>query len=521
MVQRNCYLYLLLTALALAGISLFSHTISVQAQVPCPPGFHFEPMSGVGCVQDKCPTSGNMHYSSTQRCICNDGYYGCTKPIDPGFDMTLCGPHCPQNELVACVASPKECPAGATPDSDPTGGVSAGPAQPAQPIPESGEQKPEPENSEQKSNDDAAQITTADLVKNLEEFLAGSDAPDLKSRNAAVAAAATAALLAAWIVAQLAAGIKLDKIMEAVNVQQDKSIEEARKAAEQGRTDTPAADEVAGESKDAATRQKTAPEELGLRETRLRELVSQFLEAEKMHWQELEKAKKELKTATEQVQLLDAQFNVVNKTRCTDAIVEIIDTVLMASKDVLTLGEYETLQKLREKFPDLIKSDKYKDFVYKKFQENVSDAYRKDFIKNMIKTMLAKDHANVTGISPKDMVELIRKPFGVKSLPGGALKEIIIQSLKLVPVVGKVSGKGYDYFEQIYGGVSEYQEHTKTLSTLLQQYGQQFEKQLDLQDQIHTHKVEADFAHRRRITVLQLLGEHLQKKGNTPVILTR
>ena len=518
MVRRNSCLSLLLTALALAVITLVSQIESAQAQVPCPPGFHFEPMSGVGCVQDKCPTSGNMHYGSTQRCICNDGYYGCGKPIDPGFDTTLCGPHCPIGELVACVTSPNQCPAGTTPDSDPTGGVSLSPAQPAQPVPETEAQKPEPDSSDENTGEDAVEITADELIKNLEEFLAGSDNPDLNSRDAAVAAAATAALLASWIAAQLAAGIKLDKIMEAVNLQQDRSIEAAQKTAEQGQKDAAVVDKDAVEGKDMGTSKVTDTPELDLRETRLRELVSQFLEKEKMHRVELEKAKKDLKATAEQVKLLDAQFNAVNWTRFTDASVEIADTLRVVGVDLSTLWQSDTLEKILKEF---VHADKYKDFVYKKFQSDVRIAYGWDFLKNLLKTAAAKAIAEDYNLKLKDVIELGRKPFGVKKMPGGASKEVIIQGLKLVPGVGKVVGKGYDYVEQVYGGMSEYHEHTKTLRSLLQQYKQQLEKQLKLEDQVHTHQVEGDFAHRRRVTVLQSLGEHLQKKGNTPGIRTR
>lgn len=344
------------------------------------------------------------------------------------------------------------------------------------------------------------EITADELIKNLEEFLAGSDNPDLNSRDAAVAAAATAALLASWIAAQLAAGIKLDKIMEAVNLQQDRSIEAAQKTVEQGQKDAAVVDKDAVEGKDTGTREAAETPELDLRETRLRELVSQFLEKEKMHRVELEKDKKELKTVTEQVRLLQAQFEVLINIMTSNACIDVIDlTVFKPALDLnpwVNIGEKSLLKKM-----------------------GISYVYLA--VKNAIKVILTKHYVNESGISEKDVKEVLLKPLGLKIPPGGVSKTILTSGLKRLFKGNPVIGKLYDYGEKTYSAVSDYQEKRKTLESLSKKIGQSLEKQLKLEDQVHTHQVEGDFAHRRRVTVLQSLGEHLQKKGNTPGLRTR
>ena len=84
--------------------------------VECPPGFRWEPRSGVGCVQIDCFKIEHAKYSYTQRCICEDGYKPCHELVDyTGFDESKCKPNCPRVKLIACVKPDEPCPGEKTP----------------------------------------------------------------------------------------------------------------------------------------------------------------------------------------------------------------------------------------------------------------------------------------------------------------------------------------------------------------------------------------------------------------------
>jgi hypothetical protein len=135
-------------------------------------------MSGVGCVQSDCLQIANAKYSYTSACICLDGFKGCYEPIDSsGID---CDPFCPASKLIACVAPDAECPAART---------APGPAGPE----------------------------TPDLVRDLEEFLAGEGVTSPSQGAAAAAGGAIAALLGAWILMNLLAGVPVQDLLKAIS----------------------------------------------------------------------------------------------------------------------------------------------------------------------------------------------------------------------------------------------------------------------------------------------------------------
>jgi hypothetical protein len=103
------WMLLIAAAGAAAGLLFVSRA---QAQAPrCPPGFTFDRMSGVGCVQVGCNDIANARYSYTGTCICNDGFKGCYELVDySDFTKEQCGPFCPFSALTACVASGASCP---------------------------------------------------------------------------------------------------------------------------------------------------------------------------------------------------------------------------------------------------------------------------------------------------------------------------------------------------------------------------------------------------------------------------
>lgn len=96
-----------------AAAAALLYAATVYAQGPqCPPGFVFDRLSGVGCVQEDCGQVSGSHFSYTGSCICNDGLKGCYQPVDySGFDPAQCGPFCPVSALTACIDLQADCPA--------------------------------------------------------------------------------------------------------------------------------------------------------------------------------------------------------------------------------------------------------------------------------------------------------------------------------------------------------------------------------------------------------------------------
>ncbi|MFC2163191.1 hypothetical protein ACFLRF_05870 [Candidatus Altiarchaeota archaeon] len=91
--------------LVLALISQYASAIE------CPPGFEWQRMSGVGCVQPSktCKAAGGG-WSYTRDCICRDKK-GCYEPVDyTSFDRKKCGNFCPGRLLIACVEPGQPCP---------------------------------------------------------------------------------------------------------------------------------------------------------------------------------------------------------------------------------------------------------------------------------------------------------------------------------------------------------------------------------------------------------------------------
>jgi hypothetical protein len=78
----------------------------------CPPGYRWDRMSGVGCMQADCAqvAPGNSHYSYTGQCICNSEV-ACYVCVDySAYDRKACGPFCPVSRLVACLPKGQACP---------------------------------------------------------------------------------------------------------------------------------------------------------------------------------------------------------------------------------------------------------------------------------------------------------------------------------------------------------------------------------------------------------------------------
>ncbi len=96
-------------ALLLAGVWALEARAQDQGPV-CPPGFEWQRMSGVGCVQSDCYDAGGR-LSYTSACICEEGMKDCSEPVDyADFDQALCGINCPGWRLTACVPQDALCP---------------------------------------------------------------------------------------------------------------------------------------------------------------------------------------------------------------------------------------------------------------------------------------------------------------------------------------------------------------------------------------------------------------------------
>lgn len=505
----------LLTAAAWVLISVDT----AQAQVECPPGFHFDRLSGTGCVQDDCGIIPESHFDSTGHCTCNEGYSPCFEPInEPGYDPAACFPFCPASRLTTCVSYLSTCPG-------------EEPANTSTIVAVTEEEAPveTDEKVEEKSTSKGTTSTAKDLAKDLQKFLAGSDNPDLKSRDAAVAAAAAAAVMASWMAAQLAAGANIDDLKKAIEMVRGGDKTKSVPAPGSGKPVTVKQDapvKVPGAppsslpeqkksmpQKDPASTLHDKKEPLppnDAKEIKLRKEIEKYQQMEK----ENEQAKKQLeiehKSVSDTVRKLGSAFDAENITRCTDGIIEVGDTVIMAVKDVATLGQADTVEKLTK----LVTPDDLKDFVYKKFQQDVFDAYRKDLIKELLKKT-----ASAQDLTPEEFRDLLRKPVGGnKRLPGGAFKEIVMNIVKHVPFVGKLASKGYDYFEQIYEMVKENQDHSRNIDAILQQKKEQFSKQLDLETKIHDRYVDIKNAEYDRNKAEEALAEYLRSRKHTPGI---
>ncbi len=109
--SRPRWLLLLLGIVVALLLSRAAQKTARADLVECPPGFRWDRMSGVGCVQEDCFQVANAHLSYTGQCICNDGYVGCYEPVDyTSFDSNRCRPFCPFSRLVKCIPQGQACP---------------------------------------------------------------------------------------------------------------------------------------------------------------------------------------------------------------------------------------------------------------------------------------------------------------------------------------------------------------------------------------------------------------------------
>lgn len=191
-------LLLLLTVI----ITLFLGTPSIkeaQAQEPeCPPGFEWQRMSGVGCVQSDCTQIPFAHLSYTSACICQDGYKACYEPVDSsGY---ACGPNCPVSRLTACVQPEAACPGEQTaPVEDPP--------EPSNIIPggDTGEEPAE------------ALPSQTDLFQDLEDFLAGEGITSPTPGQITATGLTLSALLGTWVLINLLSGIPVKTSLQTID----------------------------------------------------------------------------------------------------------------------------------------------------------------------------------------------------------------------------------------------------------------------------------------------------------------
>jgi len=95
------------------GVSDFCLGNAKPTSEQCDPGYHFERMSGVGCVQTDCKEGKipNAHPSYTGQCVCGSSGSINENPDDPNKECMYpldCGP-CP-GCVYACVGIDEECP---------------------------------------------------------------------------------------------------------------------------------------------------------------------------------------------------------------------------------------------------------------------------------------------------------------------------------------------------------------------------------------------------------------------------
>ena len=505
--------------LLICAVWLLNSVRLAQAQVDCPPGFHFDRLSGAGCVQDDCGVIANSHFDYTGHCVCNEGYSGCFEPInEPGYDPASCFPFCPANRLTSCVSYLATCPGEEPANTSTIEAVT---------------EEEAPAESEESPSSESEPKSVKDLAKDLSKFLAGSDNQDLKSRDAAVAAAAAAAVMASWMAAQLAAGANLDDLKKAIKMVRgaktaDKTISPPSTGGGKqvgGSKDMPA--KVPGvlptslpeqkkttpQNDPASTlAEKKAPSPPGdPKENLLRKEIEKWQALEKTNERAKKTLESEHKSVSDTVRRLGTAFDAENITRCTDGVIEVGDTVIMTVKDIATLSQGDMIVDPAE----MIGKEKFNDFVYKKLQQDVFEAYRKDLIKELLK----RTASGQKNLAPEDMVDILRKPIGGNSrLPGGASKEVLMQYLKWIPLVGKGVSKVYDYYEQIAALVKENQEHTRNIDHILQKKKEEFFKQIDLEIKIHDRQVDINNAQYDRNKAEEALAEYLRSRGRKPGI---
>ncbi|MBI5032046.1 MAG: hypothetical protein HZB51_16055 [Chloroflexi bacterium] len=163
--------------------------------VQCPPGFTWQRLSGVGCIQTNCQTIPNARYGYTGNCICNEGYGGCAVPVDySNFDRTLCGPFCPYSSLVHCLKAGETCP-----DQKPA---------PTLPQPTQVRQ------SQQPIAPSPADVKFDVTVPPLEELITGGKFQGPTPAQTAGAGLIAGGLLGAWVLGNLLGAPPIDNLSE-------------------------------------------------------------------------------------------------------------------------------------------------------------------------------------------------------------------------------------------------------------------------------------------------------------------
>ena len=158
----------------------WAQDVRAQDEGPvCPPGFEWQRMSGVGCVQVDCAEAGGR-YSYTSACICDDGLKACTEEVDySNFDQESCGIFCPGSRVVACVAADDLCPGEEPPE------VVIPTEPPLEIAPPPIEREPEPAG-----------------LGPVEHFIIGGEYEPPDPLRAAAAAAASTLMLSGWALLQ-------------------------------------------------------------------------------------------------------------------------------------------------------------------------------------------------------------------------------------------------------------------------------------------------------------------------------
>jgi hypothetical protein len=163
-------------------------------------------MSGVGCVQEDCFSVPNAKLSYTSACICLDGFKGCYEPVDSSG--VACGPNCPASRLVSCVNADTVCAGEAPVGGQPTGEQPANAAGP--------DTAGTTDSDAPSSNDRTATVSVDNLVKDLEEFLAGKGVSGPTPGKAAAAGAALSTLIGTWVLVNAASGANIADLLRAV-----------------------------------------------------------------------------------------------------------------------------------------------------------------------------------------------------------------------------------------------------------------------------------------------------------------
>ena len=103
--------YFILIGIFIATLFFIIPRIGLAALGDCPPGYEWQRMSGVGCVQINCNDIANAHYSYTGACICGSSGSIAENPKDPNKECYYPRDHksCP-GCIYACVHLDEDCP---------------------------------------------------------------------------------------------------------------------------------------------------------------------------------------------------------------------------------------------------------------------------------------------------------------------------------------------------------------------------------------------------------------------------